>query len=660
MVTLFGKAQENKQQFLFVDNNFSVNGKGVALKWISSEVYFDEGCKVYRKENGDWQLLTPNGINFQKNGAANLDEEDKGMLKVISDTEYSEFKTSLSRMFVLIQGVLKTNFADVLGIQYFDETAEIGKTYTYKVIGISEGVEKQIGVETTFTVGNYQKPLAPKEIKLERTKNKMAFKWQPELDRYYAINVYKKSGEESDFKKVTEVPFTLQKIKSKSGKVEFPEEFFTDLKINDDKNYTYKITAVNFFGQESVFSSELFTPAQDFIAPEEPFNLKPEAFALERIVKLNWQFVDETDLEGFNIYRGVKLNGEFKKLNNVILPKISSFYEDLVPQSGNYYYYVSTIDFSGNETKSGLVYIEVRDLVPPAAPNNVEASTEPGKITLNWTPNSETDLKGYFIQRSLNDSNNLDNNYINVNKDPITETSYTEVIAKKVRNKFVYRVVAVDTSYNRSKPSINSLAQMPDVTPPMKVLVKKVEEKEQKLIISWLANVEPDLKGYNVYRRLKGDSGIYKKVNFSTVPLNILTYTDRTIEEGVLYEYMVKAVDQSENLSTASKGFIGGIKLKKGEAGISIVQQKLNKRNVLQLEWKNDNEAYEIRGYVVFKGIEESQLRPMSGMLTEPNFKQKLENKSQTFFMQIRAYATSGEVIKTEVLTMTTQKRELE
>ena len=118
-ITFFVKAQENEQQFLFVNNSYLEEG-GVVLKWISSEVYFDGGCKVYRKENGDWELLTPNGISLQKSGASNLDEEDKGMLQVILDTEYSEFKTSLSRMFVLIQGVLKPDFANVLGIQYVD------------------------------------------------------------------------------------------------------------------------------------------------------------------------------------------------------------------------------------------------------------------------------------------------------------------------------------------------------------------------------------------------------------------------------------------------------------------------------------------------------------------------------------------------------------
>lgn len=656
----FVNAQESKKEFLFVENNFSTNKTGVALKWISNEVYFDGGSKVYRKENGDWELLTPNGVNFQKNGAANLDSDDKGMLDVISKTEYPEFKTSVSRMFVLIQGVLKSNFADVLGIQYFDETAEIGKTYTYKIMATSEGIEKQIGKETTITVGEYQKALPPKEITSERLKNKIQFKWLPELERYYAINLYKKSGDTETFSKITKAPYSLQKIKKENGEVGYPKIFYADTEVEDEKNYTYKITAVDFFGQESAYSSELFIPAQDFIAPEEPFNLIPNTFALEQVVKLNWQFIDETDLEGFNVYRGTESNGDFIKLNKNVLPKATSFYQDVVPASGNYYYYVSTIDYSGNETKSGLVYTEVRDLVPPKAPQKLESISEPGKITLSWYPNSESDLKGYIIQRSLNDSNNLDNNFINLNSEPITETKFTETLAKKVRNKFVYRIVAIDTSYNRSLPSINSLAQMPDVTPPNKVLIKKVEEKNEKLVLTWLANVEPDLIGYNVYKRLKGDSGMYNKVNFSVVPKYVLSYTDRSAEEGVVYEYIVKAEDVNGNLSEVPNGFKGGILLKKGEPEIALVQQKLNKRNVLQLEWKNVNTAYDIRGYVVFSGSDKSQLKPTSGMLTETEFKQKLANKTQSTYFEVRAYAKSGEVIKTEVIAIVTEKKEVE
>ena len=660
LIVSLGYSQANEQQFLYLDNNFSENEKGVVLKWISSDIYYDGGCKVYRRGNGNWELLTPNSIYFQKNNTTNLSKNSKSMHRIVLDTDYSELKESLSGMFVLIQAVLQPKFADVLGIQYFDSTAELGKTYTYKVVGLSQGVEKQIGGEKKFTVSAYKKSLPPKEITSERKIGKVSFVWQPELERYYGINVYRKSGEDAEFKKVTEVPYILQKVKKANGEVAFPDEFYTDDEVIDEKKYTYKITSIDFFGQESSFSSELILPAKDFIFPIQPYNLKPEAFALEQKVKLTWQFEEEEDLEGFNIYRGTKSDGEFTKLNKSVLPKSSNFYEDLIQISGNYYYYVSTVDLSGNETKSGLVYTEVRDLVPPFAPKNLKASTEPGKITLNWAPNNEGDLKGYFIQRSLNDSNNLDNHYININEKPITETTFSQTLAKKVRNKFVYRVIAVDTSYNRSSPSINSLAQMPDVTAPNKVLIKKVEEKEGQLLISWLANVESDLKGYNVYRRAKGDSGSYNQVNFSIVPKFILSYTDRTAEEGKQYEYIVKAQDQSDNLSGISVGFIGGVKLKKGEASISVIQQKLSKRNVLQLEWKNENSAYKIKGYVVFRGLSESQFKPLTGMLKEVSFKQKLENKTQSYFYQIRAFALSGEVIKTEVITITTTKRDLE
>ena len=53
------------------------------------------------------------------------------------------------------------------------------------------------------------------------------------------------------------------------------------------------------------------------------------------------------------------------------------------------YYYCSSSDLSGNETKSGKIYIQIRDMEPPSAPIGLTTSTEPGFITLKWQPNSE-------------------------------------------------------------------------------------------------------------------------------------------------------------------------------------------------------------------------------------------------------------------------------
>ncbi len=58
---------------------------------------------------------------------------------------------------------------------------------------------------------------------------------------------------------------------------------------------------------------------------------------------------------------------------------------------------------------------------------------------------------------------------------------------------------------------------------------------------TWRENPEPDLQGYNVYRR-RGDSLIYAKLGFTTVN----NFIDTLIELGNTYIYRVSALDESD------------------------------------------------------------------------------------------------------------------
>ena len=65
--------------------------------------------------------------------------------------------------------------------------------------------------------------------------------------------------------------------------------------------------------------------------------------------------------------------------------------------------------------------------------------------------------------------------------------------------------------------------------------------------LSWDANSEPDLAGYIVYRSVNG--GAFEKVaNVSEIP----AYSDKPVEAGKTYRYVVTAIDKSGNESTRS------------------------------------------------------------------------------------------------------------
>ena len=65
----------------------------------------------------------------------------------------------------------------------------------------------------------------------------------------------------------------------------------------------------------------------------------------------------------------------------------------------------------------------------------------------------------------------------------------------------------------------------------------------------WTANTEPDLAGYNVYRREKG--GVRQKLNLEL--LRTPTFEDRTVQAGRQYFYIVTSIDLAHNESSPSE-----------------------------------------------------------------------------------------------------------
>jgi hypothetical protein len=64
--------------------------------------------------------------------------------------------------------------------------------------------------------------------------------------------------------------------------------------------------------------------------------------------------------------------------------------------------------------------------------------------------------------------------------------------------------------------------------------------------LTWTASTSANVAGYNVYRATTS-GGPYSKVNPSLVA--VLTYNDSAVQAGVIYYYVVTAVDTSNNES---------------------------------------------------------------------------------------------------------------
>jgi fibronectin type 3 domain-containing protein len=90
------------------------------------------------------------------------------------------------------------------------------------------------------------------------------------------------------------------------------------------------------------------------------------------------------------------------------------------------------------------------DTFPPAAPQNLDAVTSDGGVSLIWESVGDKDVAGYVVLRGDASSETL----APLNTEPIRETTFRDTTVQTGRS-YVYAVVAVDTAVpsNRSQES---------------------------------------------------------------------------------------------------------------------------------------------------------------------------------------------------------------
>ncbi|MHB8842769.1 MAG: S-layer homology domain-containing protein, partial [Candidatus Aquicultor sp.] len=101
-----------------------------------------------------------------------------------------------------------------------------------------------------------------------------------------------------------------------------------------------------------------------------------------------------------------------------------------------------------------------------------------------------------------------------------------------------------------------------DITPPAAPLKLRVTSTDPTISLAWTKSPESDLAGYNLYRKVKGSSDSFKKLNDAL--LSKETFNDSSAEAGTTYIYYVTAVDTSRNESGRSNEVEAAITKVKG------------------------------------------------------------------------------------------------
>jgi hypothetical protein len=141
---------------------------------------------------------------------------------------------------------------------------------------------------------------------------------------------------------------------------------------------------------------------------------------------------------------------------------------------------------------------------------------------------------------------------------------------------YSYYFTASDSVGDAAAPTAEKQAPVvsaPETPPDAPVGITVVTPSERgSLVVSWDANTEPDIDGYNVYRSSisyagTGGSG-YELV--ASLDSTQLSFTDTNLDDGDTYYYVVKAVDADGNESDYSEEVSGTTMKAPSEEGLDL------------------------------------------------------------------------------------------
>ncbi|MBN1397180.1 MAG: fibronectin type III domain-containing protein [Bacteroidetes bacterium] len=259
--------------------------------------------------------------------------------------------------------------------------------------------------------------------------------------------------------------------------------------------YYFRVTALDFVGNESGYSNEVNAVPADRIAPTVPQGLTVTDSSNQSI-SIVWQIINEPDFKEWRIYSGTDLNNLTFLVSITGIMNTSKSFTGLV-NGTRYYFYVTAVDNSNNESEfSNRVSAIPGDYKVPSVPRNLIISDSSNQtITLRWTQNSDPDFLLYRIYRGTTPG-------------PISKTDSVINIADTVKiitglingTRYYFRITAVDNTGNESGYSneVNA-APVDQIAPSTPVNLAAIDSSNQTILIKWRKNTEADFSKYRIY-----------------------------------------------------------------------------------------------------------------------------------------------------------------
>lgn len=553
------------------------------LRWAWPEGERPLGYHVERRETGGaWTRITAQPVvrvRSRADARGRLgDAFDRYETMLFPTDPMEELRDPESyRSLLLLLADLEPGVARVLGLRYDDRGARAGGVYEYRLIAVSRGGERQLGTGGPVTAGSFQPAAGPDSLHAMQQADGVTLRWST-LGAFTAYHVFRRLGARGEWDRLSGAPVVVFSDETGSG-TEAAPHYFRDSTAQAGDTASYAVAGIDAFGRLSNRSTEARIVLRDVVPP-----LPPEQVATSvrgDTIVVTWVPSPDPDVSGYRVWRAATRDGPFEPAGPPLAPATRSMRDAARPAGRIWWYYVTATDAAGNESaQSFMAVAEVPDLEAPATPDSLRGAGRVGRLSLTWAAVAAPDLRGYRVYRAFSPQGEFGL----LTETPIASPPFTDSVRVGADHSFYYRVTAVDSAYNESRPSLVVAVSPPDVAPPSAPQIVAVAPAEGMVVAAWAANPEPDVRWYRVRHRMRGREAWLERPDSVAVPQ--VTDTIPGLPPGELVEVSVIAIDDAGNRSAAARPVTARAFKRRPPPVVEIRRARLDgARRTVTVEW---------------------------------------------------------------------------
>ena len=286
--------------------------------------------------------------------------------------------------------------------------------------------------------------------------NKVFLSWQSPKNAV-KVNIYRLIEPLNSPDRIDEQDFTDRSVLIASIEAKF-QSYQDVLRFSDQQvRIYYAVRFVNSSGQQGAIS-RVFSIEPSGKVPIAPTLLSAQVF--QEKISIKWlqpeKNIDDSkpaNLVGYNLYR---IEKDSQKLLNRNPIKQETFDDTFFEFEKAYKYIVRAVAVNKNgdlveSDDSNVIEIVPKDTFPPKPPEGVTIAASPNSISIFFAANRESDVIGYLIFRSQDQTLPLDK-WEKITLEPVKTNTFQDKNVKSGLTYF-YFVKAVDKFGNISEPS---------------------------------------------------------------------------------------------------------------------------------------------------------------------------------------------------------------